>query len=204
MQCMSAPFPMSSCILTGHSTSRNQRESPLLRLPPELCDKTYRYALGGYKIRVCCKVRRRDWYPELNQPPHNFTALTRVSRQVHFEIVNLCATLNTFSSDLTTWNLIFRSSHQSVVKNASANEVVLYEHDVFLEEIGLCPEVRETGRHLRELPNLKSVVVSWRPQVNAGAVNKKTVLDLVQDAFRLPSHVDLQVFTFKDIEKRGT
>jgi hypothetical protein len=38
--------------LTAHSSRRNQIFSPLLRLPAELRNKVYEYALGGWEIRI--------------------------------------------------------------------------------------------------------------------------------------------------------
>lgn len=204
MQCMSAPLTMSSCTLSGHNTSRNQRESPLLRLPPELRDKIYRHALSGHKIHVRCRYRRGQRYLELQQPPHNLTALNGVSRQIHSETANLCVALITFAGDVRVLKFFFKSFDERVAMNLSNIEVVLYGCDVFLEEgNGLSPEVYETRRYLRLLPNLKSVVVSWGCQTNAGAVNKMG-FDLVEDAFRLPSRVNLQVLTYKDIEEWRT
>lgn len=43
-------------MLIIYSSLRNQRESPLLRLPAELRIRIYEYALGGLEIRIIPRI----------------------------------------------------------------------------------------------------------------------------------------------------
>jgi len=88
-------------------TLRNQRESPLLRLPAELRNQIYVYVLGGHEIRT---ESRPHGYNMSSHPPiqlsshnkddwnrpHHFLALTATSRQLRSETTWLPFKLNTF------------------------------------------------------------------------------------------------------------
>jgi hypothetical protein len=97
----------------GHSTfvnlygaQRNQRDSPLLLLPAELCNKNYGYVLAR-KCFEAQAIRSRDKLSSLlPQDPH-WLALLFVYRQVYTETAVLPFKLNMFgfetNSDLAGW-----------------------------------------------------------------------------------------------------
>jgi hypothetical protein len=85
---VSTYLPLTLTSLTISSAERNQRESPLLRLPGELRNRIYGYALG----RMRFFINGSRWYgkleadaegPELSL--HYFFALIQVCRQVYSE-----------------------------------------------------------------------------------------------------------------------
>ncbi|KAF1832936.1 hypothetical protein BDW02DRAFT_624666, partial [Decorospora gaudefroyi] len=77
---------------------RNQRDSPLLRLPAELRNKIYRFVLGGNHIRPYCETVMGVW--EVSFPGWAYSrlqlALLEVCRQVYAETKLLPFSLNRF------------------------------------------------------------------------------------------------------------
>lgn len=88
----------------GNSTLRNQRESPLLRLPPELRNEIYTDVLGGRKVDICyqymchsCRYirpRRRRIVPHY---PRTLLSILEVCRHVQGEARLLPFSTTTFS-----------------------------------------------------------------------------------------------------------
>ena len=86
-------------MLMCYSSLRNQRDSPLLRLPAELCNKFYSYAFGEVQITpficdhgkifkvwrqgICIQPTRRRVYRA------NLAALLLVCRQIYVEVAML-------------------------------------------------------------------------------------------------------------------
>jgi hypothetical protein len=98
-----------------HSTLQSQRNSPLLRLPGELRNKIYHYALEGIHIVVVDKPYSNDIEDDMEieeslqlrawqdcaqdlKEPKALLGLTRVCRQVHAELGILPS-----RSSLYTW-----------------------------------------------------------------------------------------------------
>jgi hypothetical protein len=85
-----------------YSTARNQEQCPLLRLPAELRNKIYEYALSGFQIHIdrdpiTCQIRARHaLLKETNDRHAQFQALTTTCRQIHQESQPLPVTLNEF------------------------------------------------------------------------------------------------------------
>ena len=70
----------------------NRQRSPLLRLPAELRNKIYEYALGGMQLRISYSERKFALLSALSYDPsvsltplHRFVGLTLVSRQLYAE-----------------------------------------------------------------------------------------------------------------------
>ncbi|KAK4160311.1 hypothetical protein QBC43DRAFT_114109 [Cladorrhinum sp. PSN259] len=106
---------------------RNQQQSPLLRLPPELRNRIYDLVLRVGQINVCykkwehkkrfrkgvpyyetreggfwCRILRREQNPWPGnafrvEPPHGLTLLSPVCRQLYHETALLPYTVNTWS-----------------------------------------------------------------------------------------------------------
>jgi len=80
--------------LTDSSSKKNARDSPLLRLPPEIRSMIWEYVLGEHTIRM-----GESWhftFPAQGTAQIHFDLL-RVCRQVYVEASNLPRTLNTLS-----------------------------------------------------------------------------------------------------------
>jgi hypothetical protein len=94
--------------LMHRSAARNQQQSPLLRLPGEIRNRIYEYALGGVILYVYRPSKSPKPYHLLVRqagsslssasstgPSHTFS-LTRVSRQIHAETQHLPVPLTHF------------------------------------------------------------------------------------------------------------
>jgi hypothetical protein len=86
-------------------SARNNQKSPLLRLPPEIRNRIWKYAVGGNTIKsVDIGLWRGDYRLKLptseqlptSEPGHVF-ALLRTCRQIYAETAVLPYTDNTFS-----------------------------------------------------------------------------------------------------------
>lgn len=78
---------------------RNNESSPLLRLPPEMRNLIFRYALGGKKFLIS-RVGRKEQYLHVTTvggESTNHFSLLRVCRQIYAETVLLPFTLSTFT-----------------------------------------------------------------------------------------------------------
>ncbi|KAL1603993.1 hypothetical protein SLS60_005585 [Paraconiothyrium brasiliense] len=85
------------------SAQRNSTQSPLLRLPPEIRNKIWEYAIGGFNIKVfrtrsCEHLKELSYYADdlsekLSRPTFH---LHKVCRQAYVETAPLIYTLNTF------------------------------------------------------------------------------------------------------------
>jgi hypothetical protein len=49
----------------------NAISSPLFRLPPELRNAIYKYALGGYVVDICCASSQRNMPSDLPRSAHD-------------------------------------------------------------------------------------------------------------------------------------
>lgn len=98
---------------SDYSTVRNQQQSPLLRLPPELRNKIYALAVGGQELvvlsdSVVYRSTRLEIVPKTYDDPKSrgpyhvgalhLTALLRVCRQLYEESASLHFALNTWHS----------------------------------------------------------------------------------------------------------
>jgi len=90
------------------STIRNQQDSPLLRLPGELRNRIYEYALGDFQIffkdrsvgrGVEVYTTNEEADKRMIRAPH-FQGLTTTCRQVHAETKLLPFALNEFTGDI--------------------------------------------------------------------------------------------------------
>lgn len=77
------PFSSSQAVLTLHSTLDNQIDSPLLRLPAELRNKIYEFALSGHRIGSRRQLRE-------------VASLRYTCRQIRSETAFMEFPLNTF------------------------------------------------------------------------------------------------------------
>ncbi|KAH7076551.1 hypothetical protein BKA63DRAFT_381632, partial [Paraphoma chrysanthemicola] len=79
-----------------HSTARNQRESPFLRLPPECRNLIYEHALGGRIYRFKDTVHRSHAVLD-TKGEHHILGLLYVCHQIYSEASLFPYSLNTFS-----------------------------------------------------------------------------------------------------------
>jgi hypothetical protein len=162
------------------STLANQKIS-LLRLPPELRNKIYTYALGGEEILMKHHHNPRDSAPSMSiyrrtqhashplalSQKHHYHLLT--SRQIHLGTKSMPFRLNTLSAFNSTW--AFALPHY-FLRHPQANAIrtvklCLNSRDITAFPVGKTPEQVVLGRDtvdvlrlMRKLRGL-SVVVVW-------------------------------------------
>ncbi|KAF1959433.1 hypothetical protein CC80DRAFT_585957 [Byssothecium circinans] len=109
---MDAPKPQVPQGFTDPSTSkeaitlRNQKESPLLRLPGELRNRIYRYALSGITINLYKGDGNKFSTKSISHGAH-ILGLAKVCRQIHAEIDPLLVyRANTFRVDLQNYSAL--------------------------------------------------------------------------------------------------
>ncbi|KAF2027871.1 hypothetical protein EK21DRAFT_36904, partial [Setomelanomma holmii] len=73
-------------------TARNQSLSPLLRMPGELHNRIFRFAVGGYVVRVSLKFNMEP----VTMTSGNLSFRLTVARQVYAETALLQYRFNTF------------------------------------------------------------------------------------------------------------
>ena len=83
--------------MTQCSARQNQRDSPLLRLPPEIRNQIFEYALGGHTIWLQDAPKWRRGVK--HKKTRNLLALLAVSRQAYAETAMIAFSLNTFCAD---------------------------------------------------------------------------------------------------------
>ncbi|KAF2831040.1 hypothetical protein CC86DRAFT_281830 [Ophiobolus disseminans] len=107
MQCR---YTISSAVRTSadtrnYRTTRNQKASPLLRLPPEIRNTVYTYALGGYRISLNGTRSRNSWtkHPTVTtgtegrwQTVSSVLGITFACRQTYLESSLMFFDLNEF------------------------------------------------------------------------------------------------------------
>lgn len=158
--------------LLSYSTVRNQQQSPLLRLPPELRNKIYVLAIESREIYVTSPGRRCTLVFSRRVPsptgfsiplysvlsPRDFVALPQVCRQLHHETASLHFALNTWCGgdrDLLCFFARCKASKQFI--QSLSISVIRRGRDV------LDPEVMRFLQVLPQLPRLKSVIIRTSP-----------------------------------------
>ncbi|KAF2253549.1 hypothetical protein BU26DRAFT_387494, partial [Trematosphaeria pertusa] len=79
---------------------RNQQESPLLQLPPEIRNRIYEYVLGGRTVHITKKPYRpaEGKLLSVSGNEKHFLSFLAVSRRLYAETAVLPYKLNTFSA----------------------------------------------------------------------------------------------------------
>jgi hypothetical protein len=85
-------------LLSTYSTRQNQRESPLLKLPAELRNCIFGYALSGHEYSIEPKIGSFVTIEDVSKTPENAFALLKVSRQIYAETALLRLSLSLFST----------------------------------------------------------------------------------------------------------
>ena len=111
-----------------YSSEVNRQRSPLLRLPAELRNKIYGYALGGMDLRISYRSRELGlvaamfyntpvWFTSL----HRLVGLTLVSRQLYaetkilpFELCTMLALRFTFNDLIERLNITQRQAISTI------------------------------------------------------------------------------------------
>ena len=105
----------------AHSTLRNQQESPLLRLPAEIRNAIYHYALGGNNVPChdldMFKDPVGDWTP--TRPVSNLTTITRACRQTHAESALLFFKINQFGTIFDPYEPMYQAVLPKLTEMAS-------------------------------------------------------------------------------------
>jgi len=110
------------------SSEVNRQRSPLLRLPAELRNKIYGYALGGIELRMSYRskelgvVSPMSYDPHMSFTPfHRLVGLTLVSRQIYaetkilpFELCTMLALGSTFNGLIERLNLTQRQAISTI------------------------------------------------------------------------------------------
>jgi hypothetical protein len=105
-------------MLRAYSARQNQRDSQLLRLPAELRNQTFRYALGGKTWSFVVREPYRQWAYNCSA----FTmalALLAICRQIYTETALLPFSLGSFSfndpDEFSLWLKALRSAQRDEV-----------------------------------------------------------------------------------------
>lgn len=154
-------------------TIRNQRESPLLRLPAELRNKVYTYVLGGREIELCCNEscgcggrRRYGRVPRGKQGPvshypRSLLALLETCHQVHGEARLLPFSSNMFLATALDWKELIAEHFSDERKNAIQAigvQIYGYSGDQVMDEFA----DSDLFNHLAMLSNLKVICLLLR------------------------------------------
>jgi hypothetical protein len=91
-------------MLTTLYRVKTNHESPLLRLPPEIRNRIWRYTLGGKVFRQCYGTNRRCVLRPEPRERGNIFALLTACRQIYAETSVLPFVVNTFSIQ-QSWGL---------------------------------------------------------------------------------------------------
>ena len=131
--------------------SANQRNSRLLRLPAELRNQIYKYALGGHRVLLATTQPRLCRYPE--EPIPHF-ALLKVCSQIHAEAALLLYSLNIFyfSIDASRTNAFLSSISTS--KLGALEILVIHIKDV-------CENPDHTSPYLIQCKSLKEIRIRY-------------------------------------------
>jgi hypothetical protein len=96
-------------LMQSLSSKINQQQSPLLRLPAELRNKIYEYALGGMELHISSRSRMSDQFSVVSSDPsfdniplHRLIGLTLVSQQLYAETKLLPFELGTVRTTAST------------------------------------------------------------------------------------------------------
>ena len=118
--------------LTDYSTKRNSEQSPLLRLPAELRNKIYQYALSGYVIQL-----------------YSFSLFEKPERRLHCEPAP--GSMTTRPKD-NLWPLVQSLSHSSRQLHAEIGEMLFtesimwyYGNDTWCKWVGCLSEKRKAA-----------------------------------------------------------
>lgn len=165
---------------------RNQSESPLLRLPPELRNKIYKYALSFDRVYFTLNpAGYRLFYQE--DPAHNdpergteeiLTALTRACRQLRHEAAPLFFSCNEFSMvavDVPYFVRLIGGANAGLVEaiNLSDNYDNVRESPAGgAINVQLMPSLRRALKDLNEMKGQKRVRIEWITSMNRGRVNQ--------------------------------
>jgi hypothetical protein len=105
-------------MLRSYSARQNQRDSPLLRLPAELRNQIFRYALGGETWNFVVRESNRHRVRNCSGFQHAL-ALLAVCRQIYAETALLPFSLGSFSfndsDDFEIWLKALNSAQRNEV-----------------------------------------------------------------------------------------
>jgi hypothetical protein len=91
-------------MLTSRNSVKSNQESPLLRIPPEIRNRIWEYALGGKNFRQQPRGRKQMFVP-MPRERVNASALLRTCRQIYAETALIPFAVNTFSVNDDYWPL---------------------------------------------------------------------------------------------------
>lgn len=123
-------------MLTVNSTRRNEKESPLLRLPAELRNKIYEYTIGGYVIELF-ESTKKPHYNMLSQADGHYTALanptvlSKTCRQLHKETALLPYSLNTFHGRIRYIHKFLKGLTKAQREQIKSLEIFFVRTDLF-------------------------------------------------------------------------
>jgi len=199
-------------VLTHHRNYHNQVTSPLLRLPAELRNSIYAYALGGYDIWIQARPdyqyltfstksqgSDRPYYRTGAGRDLSISALSYTCRQIRYGSSHYVFALNTFRGDVDTLTrfLLHRNTKEAYVHSVRLDLDTKIDFD-FSHEPKVLPHVLHGLRILRQLPSLKEIPVCsrshcWRyhPSVMLAALQK--FFEAVTEELPEPRNVKVSV-----------
>jgi len=135
--------------IMAQEISANQRNSRLLRLPAELRNQIYKYALGGHRVLLGTTQPRL-----CSEEPIPRFALLRVCSQIHAEAALLPYRLNIFhfSTDASSTNDFLSSMSTSQL--GALEILVIHTKDV-------CRNPDHTSPHLIQCKSLKEIRIRY-------------------------------------------
>jgi hypothetical protein len=198
---------ISPAALTKVTTLRNQRQSPLLRLPAELRNKVYAYVLGGREIELCgyqrCQICNQAPYRDaISHYPRNLLNLLHACRQCHSEARLLPFSSSTFIALPDEVNYII-SRHFSHAQTHAIEAIGLQLYaniwnSYMLEHVPrqLHSILENSLKSLERMPRLNSLSILWVgsvPELEDQKRFKEKVLMVVEDEFK-------RTFTKKNVK----
>jgi hypothetical protein len=188
----------SRSVLIVHSTRRNGEESPLLRLPAELRNKIYEYAIGGHVIELFDSTKKPH-YNMLSQADGHYTALanptvlSKICRQLHSETALLPYSLNTFHGHLRRIHRFLKGLTKAQREQIKSVEIFFIRTDLFKGDM-TCLIFRHTSfkNHagwIWSMTGLKCLEYSF---AETSEMIAEEIVATIREVVRFPEHVQVE------------
>ena len=182
-------------MLNIHSTRRNEAESSLLRLPAELRNKIYEYAVGGHVIELISS-KKKPHYKMLSQANGHYTALanptvlSKICRQLHKETALLPYSLNTFHGSLRRIHKFSKGLTKAQRKQIKILKIFFVRTDLFKGEgdalVFRYSALKNHAGFIRSMVSLECLEYSFA-EGNEAVVEE--IVATIRKTVRFPEHV---------------
>ena len=177
---------------------RNQKSSPFLRLPPELRNKIYEYAIGGHVIKLF-ESTKKPHYNMLSQADGHYTALanpavlSKTCRQLHRETALLPYSLNTFHGRTRRIHKFLKGLTMAQREQIKSLEIFFVRTDLFRGS-GNCLYFRPGAlkNHacwIRSMVSLESLEYSF---AEANETIVEEIVATIREIVRFPENVRVE------------